>query len=509
MKKIISISVFFLSVLSLEAQKDQITEMLDSLENLYYFKDVKVTESSTNNYAPGFVPKFDDATYNTRLADMAKNSPFNYVYNPTVRSYIDRYTRNPKSAATILALSNLYFPLYEKYLNQNKIPLELKYLSIVESALNPTAKSQCGASGLWQFMYGTGKVYNLEINSYIDERFDPEKETIAACKYLKDLYSIYNDWSLAIAAYNCGPGNVNKAMKRSGKKDFWEIREYLPKETQNYVPAFMAASYIMTYSKEHNMSIANIKYLYNDLDFITVSKKTSLSNIAYLLDIPLPELKYLNPKYIIGVIPGNNDIVIVSKDKALAWIDYEKKYMGNDVASSVTIKEKSTPKKPIVNSQTDFPSPGVKLKETKKTEYDPFGTIKNSSTQEEKILEENVSLSTPPVQNDSSVNSTEDEEESVSQIFVCEIYGNQTVGNNGTILIRNTVLINIDEDTYIPINSIIKGRVIFKDNSIFIKTLSAKTINGEVRFISESEIREKVEKNKILIEDGYTVILKT
>ncbi len=400
--------------------------------------------------------------------------------------------------------------MYEKYLNQYEIPLELKYLSIVESALNPTAKSQCGASGLWQFMYGTGRVYNLEINSYVDERFDPEKETIAACKYLKDLYSIYNDWSLAIAAYNCGPGNVNKAIRKSGKKDFWDIREYLPKETQNYVPAFIAASYIMTYNKEHNMSIANIKFLYDDLDFITVNKKTSLSNIAYLLGIPLPELKYLNPKYFMGVVPGNNDIVIVSKDKALEWIDYEKKYMGADIANSVTMQEKEL-SKPKKNSakQNDLPSnPAVVKKDIKPVEFNPFGTIRNSSAKEvENNNASNKITITSEVQNDSSKNLKQPEKVE-SQIFVCEIYGNQTVGNNGTILIRNTVVINF-EDTAIPANSVIKGRVIFKDNSIFIKTVSAKTINGEVRFISESEIREKVEKNKILIEDGYTVILKT
>lgn len=489
MKKQLLIFTFLFSTFIGFAQKDQITEMLDSLENLYFYKDIKLSDSGNVKYESGFVPVFDVSIYESRFANMAKNSPFNYVYNSTVRSYIDRYTRNPKSASTILALAKLYFPLYEKHLNHYNIPLELKYLSVVESALNPTAKSQCGASGLWQFMYGTGRVYNLEINSYVDERFDPEKETIAACRYLKDLYSIYKDWSLAIAAYNCGPGNVNKAMKRSGKTNFWDIREYLPKETQNYVPAFIAVSYVMTYSEEHNMSMANIKYLYENLDSITINKKTSLGNISYLLNVPIRELTYLNPKYFAGVVPGNNDVVIVSKDKALEWIDYENKYLLNENTSVST--KKSTPVKPL--RVTNVP----KEQNTNK-EFDPFGTILNEP--EPLVL----------VSADTVIQNLQDlaEEESGTQIFICEIYGNQIVGNNGTILIRNTEIINIDEDTYLPINSIIKGRVIFKENSIFIKTLSAKTVNGEVRFISETEIREKVDKKQIEIEDGYTVLLK-
>lgn len=492
MKKKLLIFTFLFSAFIGFAQKDQITEMLDSLEKLYFFKDIKLSDSGNVKYESGFVPDFSVSVYESRFSSMAKNSPFNYVYNSTVRSYIDRYTRNPKSASTILALSKLYFPLYEKHLNHYNIPLELKYLSVVESALNPTAKSQCGASGLWQFMYGTGRVYNLEINSYIDERFDPEKETVAACRYLKDLYFIYKDWSLAIAAYNCGPGNVNKAMKRSGKTDFWDIREYLPKETQNYVPAFIAVSYVMTYYEEHNMSIANIKYLYEDLDSININKKTSLGNISYLLNIPLKELTYLNPKYFAGIVPGNNDVVIVSKDKALEWVDYENKYL---LTGSTSISAK----KPIPETRTQETEKAKDVSKQQNTnkELDPFGTILN----EPEIVMIAADTITPKVKDIA-------EEESETQIFICEIYGNQIVGNNGTILIRNTEIINIDEDTYLPINSIIKGRVIFKENSIFIKTLSAKTVYGEVRFISETVIREKVDKKQIEIEDGYTVLLK-
>lgn len=510
-KKFLLLSFFIPYSFSL-AQEDQITEMLDSLEGLYFFKELKVTENNSN-YPKNFVPKFDDQTYDARLKEMASNSPFNYVYNYTVKSYIDRYTKNPKSASTILALSKLYFPLYEKYLNQYKIPLELKYLSVVESALNPTAKSHCGASGLWQFMYGTGKVYNLEINSYVDERFDPEKETIAACRYLRDLYSIYKDWSLAIAAYNCGPGNVNKAIKRAGKRDFWDIREYLPKETQNYVPAFIAASYIMTYHEEHNMSVANIKFLYDDLDFITINKKTSLSNISYLLGIPLAELKYLNPKYFMGVIPGNNDKVILSKEKALAWIDYENEYLGG----SSSPKKKTTEPKKKTSTTNTFVEPNNNVAKTKqpteKKEIDPFGTITNTSVESVEIpasdVPANINSDDGITENSSTIkDSTLANEEDQNFIVLCEVYGNQTLSNNSTILIRNTELIMIDEEYIIPINSIIKGRVVFKDNSIFIKTLSAKTITGDVRFVSETEIREKLNGKKIIIEDGYTVFLK-
>jgi membrane-bound lytic murein transglycosylase D len=203
-----------------------------------------------------------------------------------------------------MGLSGLYFPLYEQILDQQGLPLEFKYLSIVESALNPMAVSRVGATGLWQFMYNTGKLYNLKINSFIDERRDPEKSTLAACQYFKDMYAIYNDWLLVIAAYNCGAGNVNRAIARSGgKTTFWEISRYLPRETRGYVPAFIAVTYLMNYSSEHNLIPVSPIMTYFDADTVMTDQKVSLKAIADATNTPLEVLSYLNPIYKKGIVP--------------------------------------------------------------------------------------------------------------------------------------------------------------------------------------------------------------
>lgn len=246
---------------------------------------------------------YEDSIYISRLYSLP--TEMELVYNPIVRSYIDMYTGRRKSGVGyFLGKSKYFFPIFERALDKYGLPLELKYLPIIESALNPTIVSRAGATGLWQFMIGTGKMYDLEINSLVDERRDPIKSSEAAAKYLKDLYGIYNDWNLVIAAYNCGPGNVNKAIKRSGgETDYWAIYNYLPKETRGYVPAFIAAAYIMNYYNEHNICPFEYKYTLST-DTIHIDKQLHLQQIADVLSVDIDELRNLNPQYKKDIVPG-------------------------------------------------------------------------------------------------------------------------------------------------------------------------------------------------------------
>ncbi|NDP21861.1 MAG: transglycosylase SLT domain-containing protein [Paludibacter sp.] len=227
-------------------------------------------------------------------------------FNPTVRSFIDLYAnRKRRQVEFMLGMSNYYFPIFEQVLGANNLPLELKYLPIIESALNTTAVSRMGAAGLWQFMIATGRMYGLEINSLVDERLSPVKATNAAAKFLKDLYSIYGDWHLVIAAYNCGPGNVNKAIRRAGgKRDYWTIYPYLPKETRGYVPVFVAANYVMHYSAEHKLCAAKVD-MPIITDTININQRMHLEQIAEVLNLPIQEVRLLNPQYRKDIIPGN------------------------------------------------------------------------------------------------------------------------------------------------------------------------------------------------------------
>lgn len=244
-----------------------------------------------------------------RLAKMDAKSPFNIEYNPALENTIKAFLKNrPKAFERLMAVSEYYFPMFEEHLAKYNIPLELKYLAIVESALNPKAKSRVGASGLWQFMYPTGKQYNLEVTSYVDERYDPLKATEAACQYLSSLFGIFGDWSMVLAAYNCGPGNVSKAIRRSGgSQNYWNIRKNLPKETANYVPAFLATFYIYEFKKEHGIQPKKAPVTYFETDTIMVKKQMSFKQISDLLDIPVEQLEFLNPIYKLKVIPFEAD----------------------------------------------------------------------------------------------------------------------------------------------------------------------------------------------------------
>lgn len=233
-------------------------------------------------------------------------SEMELAYNQIVQSYIDMYTssRRKKSVEYMLGKGKYYFPMIEETLDKHGLPLELKYLPIIESALNPIAKSRVGATGLWQFMLRTGKMYDLEVNTLVDERKDPRKATEAAAKYLKDLYDIYGDWNLVIAAYNCGPGNVNKAIRRSGGlTDYWTIYPYLPRETRGYVPAFIAATYVMNYYHLHNICPMEESYPVS-VDTVWVNKTVNLNQIAESLNIPIEDVRSLNPQYHKDIIPG-------------------------------------------------------------------------------------------------------------------------------------------------------------------------------------------------------------
>lgn len=249
-------------------------------------------------------PPVSDSIYMDRL----KRIPaiIEMPYNEIVRKFIDMYaTRLRQKVAFMLSANNFYMPIFEEALDLYDLPLELKYLPVIESALNPMATSTQGATGLWQFMLRTGQVYGLKVNSLVDERRDPIKSTRAAARYLKDLYDIYQDWNLVLAAYNCGPGTVNKAIRRAGgDKDFWEIYNYLPKETRGYVPAFIAANYIMTYYCEHYISPMEMR-MPESTDTIHVSRPLNLNQVADVCKINIDELRALNPEFKKDLIPGN------------------------------------------------------------------------------------------------------------------------------------------------------------------------------------------------------------
>ena len=268
----------------------------------WYLQNYTVLDAEVENKNPGEV---GEETYIRRLA--AIPSVIEMPYNQVVRKHIERYVyRSRTLVEEMLGMSLYYMPIFEQALEKEGLPLELKYLPIVESALDPTATSRVGAAGLWQFMIGTGKGLGLEVNSLVDERRDPYRSSAMAAKYLKNLYQIYNDWSLAIAAYNCGPGNVNKALHRNGDKgDFWDIYEYLPRETRGYVPAFIAANYAMTYYKQHNISptLARKPLI---TDTVSVNRRIHFAQIAQVLNIPIEEIRTLNPQFRADVIPGDN-----------------------------------------------------------------------------------------------------------------------------------------------------------------------------------------------------------
>lgn len=276
---------------------------VDSLLNLYYSKTYLQQDEDCNYRDEN--RDYPKEVYIERLSRLP--NVMEMPYNEIVQKFIDRYTgRLRHSVSYMLGASNFYIPIFEEALEAYGLPLELKYLPVIESALNPKATSHAGAAGLWQFVVATGKQYGLEINSLIDERRDPIKSSYAAAHYLKDLYNIFGDWSLVIAAYNCGPENINKAIHRAdGQADYWKIYPYLPRETRGYVPAFIAANYVMNYYCEHNICPMRTT-LPAKTDTVVVSKDVHLKQIADVCGIDIEELRTLNPQYRRDIVNGNN-----------------------------------------------------------------------------------------------------------------------------------------------------------------------------------------------------------
>ena len=288
-----------------QALEQPIDSLLDEWKVKHYVL------ASDSDCMKGSNPYFPDSVYIDRLVKMP--TVMEMAYNEVVRKYIDTYVEGKmrEKVSYMLGAANFYIPIFEEALEAYGLPLELKYLPIIESALNPSAVSRAGAAGLWQFMTSTAKIYGLTVNSLVDERRDPIKSTWAAVRYLKDLYDIYKDWNLVIAAYNCGPGNVNKAIKRTeGKADYWEIYYNLPKETRGYVPAFIAANYVMTYYCDHNICPMQTD-LSMTTDTIHVNKQLHFKQIAEVCDIPMDEIRDLNPQYRRDIIPGNSQECIL------------------------------------------------------------------------------------------------------------------------------------------------------------------------------------------------------
>lgn len=304
------------------------SESTDSLLNLWYVqKNLKLDVESAVNFEVGnFTSDTPDSVIVERLK--AINSFIPLPYNNIIKNHIIFYTqRIPNKIDLILGLSGFYLPIFEEVLDEYDMPKELKVMAIIESALNPRATSRVNAKGMWQFMYRTALQYNLEINSYVDERLDPVKSAHAAAKYLKDAYTIFGDWSLAIASYNCGAGNVNKAIRRAGgSRDFWTIYPYLPRETRGYVPSFVAALYTLNYYKEHGIQPRQIA-MPAHVDTFEIRKPLHFGQVAELTGIPKEELSDLNPQYVKEIIPGNGNksyLLRIPYNYTNAFVDNEK-----------------------------------------------------------------------------------------------------------------------------------------------------------------------------------------
>ncbi len=279
-------------------------------------------------YEAVYYPELPTDTLKARLERLNAKTPFNVEYNPQLESVIKSFLkRRHQSLERLMGLSKYYFPMFEREMDNYNIPLEMKYLAIVESALKPRARSRVGATGLWQFMYATGKQYGLSVSSYVDERSDPIKSTESAAKYLAKLYEIFGDWDLALAAYNSGPGNVSKAIRRSGGyKNYWNIRPNLPRETAGYVPAFLATMYIFEYAEEHGFIQHKPKFNYVETDTIRVKQMITLDQVSEFTGIKMETLQFLNPSYKLDVIPhikGKNYTLRLPREHIGSFVNNE------------------------------------------------------------------------------------------------------------------------------------------------------------------------------------------
>lgn len=313
---------------------ESMTERLSTLLHEWQL-DLSKTEEQCKR---GSNVVFHDSVYTKRLYVLP--SEMELSFNQVVKTYIEMYAgKRREQVSYMLSLGDYYFPMFEEALDRYKLPLELKYLPVIESALNPIAVSRVGATGLWQFMLRTGQGYGLDVNSLVDERRDPYKATEAAVRYLRDLYLIYGDWNLVIAAYNCGPGNVNKAIARSGgKRDYWEIYYHLPRETRGYVPAFIAANYIMNHYADHNICPAQPYGTHTALDTVHVNDQIHFEQIADVLNISVSEIRRLNPQFKKDIIPGGYKeyALVLPTKNVIAFIDKKDEIVNHKALSYMT-----------------------------------------------------------------------------------------------------------------------------------------------------------------------------
>jgi membrane-bound lytic murein transglycosylase D len=385
---------------SLFLKDNPVVAQLDSLVNLAFFKNVTFTTDTKKlnkyHFAADSVPQYSDSVYRERINTMAVGTPFEFVYNQQVRHFIELYAVKKRNLTQrMLGLAELYFPLFEEQLDNFGIPLELKFLPIIESALNPIAKSRVGASGLWQFMLYTGKLHNLKVTSLVDERCDPYKSTVAACKYLNELFSIYKDWALCLAAYNAGPGTINRAIRLANIDSnehitYWKIQNFLPRETQNYVPAFIAVSYIMEYATEHNLYPTQPPILHCDVDSITLTKNFTLAEISSYLCLPIENIQFLNPAYRKGIIPATSETPYVLR--------LPREYMNEFIVNEDNIFKYKSPEEIKYEAQLrmmpENTSTAKKVVPKTVVKTNSTVTAQNQSKPEEKTVVQNTTTTT-------------------------------------------------------------------------------------------------------------------
>ncbi len=343
------------------APGDPVLERIDELSQLPWLKNdpftADVSRLNTHGFAPDAVPSYPAEVYRQRLLALDELTPFKLTYNDQVQAYIDMYAvRKREQTARMLGLAQQYFPVFEEALDRYKLPQELKYLAVVESALYPGARSRAAAVGLWQFMIGTGKLYGLRVDSYVDERCDIYKSTDAACRYLRDLHEIFGNWELALAAYNCGPGNVNKAIRRAGGTlDYWKIYDHLPRETRGYVPAFIAVNYIFNQASAHNIYPVIPNYCAYEVDTIQVAYPLDLDKLSAILKADSEEIRDLNPVYKRGVVPamGKPATIYIPQSLVSAFIQQE------DTISRSYVPDLSTPAPATAYASSSTSKPSV------------------------------------------------------------------------------------------------------------------------------------------------------